>query len=105
MLFSTELMDAHWNSLLSKADGTIVARLVNRYLNSVPKGAEGSIELLKSSCMVQSKQPISQLALPVQASHKFSSGHSPPVFFRQFPLCPSFDRSLQLLPSAGDDQF
>jgi hypothetical protein len=62
-------LDGHWNSLLSKADGTIVARLVNRYLNSVPKSAKGSIELLKSSCMVQSKQPINRFALPVQAPH------------------------------------
>jgi hypothetical protein len=48
--------------------------LLNRYLHLAPKGAEGSIELLKPSCMVQSKQPINRLALPVQASHEFSSG-------------------------------
>jgi hypothetical protein len=52
-----------------KAYGTIVASLLNRYLHLVPKGAEGSIELLK-----QTKQPIKRLALPVQASHKFSFG-------------------------------
>ena len=40
----------------------------------MPKGAEGSIELLKPSRMVQAKEPINRLALPVQASHKFSSG-------------------------------
>ena len=63
------VLNGHWNG----ADVTIVARLVNRYFNSVPKSAKGSIELLKSSCMVQSKQPINRFALPVQAPHKFSS--------------------------------
>ena len=48
--------------------------LVNRRLHLAPKGAEGRIELLRPSCMVQAKQPINRLALPVQASHKFSSG-------------------------------
>jgi hypothetical protein len=61
----------HVNDLAAKA---YVASLLNRYLHLVPKGAEGSIELLKPSCMVQTKQPINRLALPVQASHKFSSG-------------------------------
>jgi hypothetical protein len=42
--------------------------VVNRYLNPVPKGAEGSIELLKPSCMVQAKEPINRLALQVQAA-------------------------------------
>ena len=54
--------------------GPLSASLVNRYLHLVPKGAEGSIELLEPSCMVQSKQPINRFALPVQAPHKFSSG-------------------------------
>ena len=62
----------HVNDLAAKAYGTIVASLLNRYLHLVPKGAEGSIELLKPSCMVQTKQPINQLALPVQASHKLA---------------------------------
>ena len=34
------------------------ARLVNRDFNLTPEGAECSVELLESSCMVQAKEPI-----------------------------------------------
>jgi hypothetical protein len=40
---------------------------VNRDLNLAPEGAEYSVELLEPSCLVQAKEPIDRLALPVQA--------------------------------------
>jgi len=49
-------------------------RLVNRDLNLAPQGAESSVELLEPSCMVQAKQPINRLALPVEAPRELSSG-------------------------------
>jgi hypothetical protein len=47
---------------------------VNRDLNLAPQGTERSVELLEPSCMVQAKEPINRLALPVQAPRELGSG-------------------------------